>query len=77
MDKEENRINFDMSLLSLEQLIEVYNDIDKFIKTLSNKKIIQITIKIPVIIFFCLFNSSIYLHSCFILSSNQKSKIIL
>ena len=29
MDKEENRINFDMSLLSLEQLIEVYNDIDK------------------------------------------------
>ena len=32
MDKEENRINFDMSLLSLEQLIEVYNDIDKFIK---------------------------------------------
>ena len=39
MDKEENRINFDMSLLSLEQLIEVYNDIDKFIKTLSNKKI--------------------------------------
>lgn len=39
MDKEENRINFDMSLLSLEQLIEVYNDIDKFIKILSNKKI--------------------------------------
>lgn len=39
MDKEENRINFDMSLLSLEQLIEVYNDIDKFIKALSNKKI--------------------------------------
>ena len=39
MDKEENRINFDMSLLSLEQLIEVDNDIDKFIKTLSNKKI--------------------------------------
>ena len=37
MDKEENRINFDMSLLSLEQLIEVYNDIDKFIKKLSNK----------------------------------------
>ena len=37
MDKEENRINFDMSLLSLEQLIEVYNDIDKFIK---NDKII-------------------------------------
>ena len=39
MDKEENRINFDMSSLSLAQLIQVYNDLDKFIKTLSNKKI--------------------------------------
>ena len=39
MDKEENIINFYMYLLSLEQLIELYNDIDKFIKTLSNKKI--------------------------------------
>ncbi len=36
MDKEENRINFDMSLLSLEQLIEVYNDIDKFIKYINS-----------------------------------------
>ena len=39
MDNVEYRINFYMSLLSLEQIIEVYNDIDKFIKTLSNKKI--------------------------------------
>ena len=39
MDKEENRINFDMSLLSLEQLIEGYNNRDKVIKTLYNKKI--------------------------------------
>ncbi len=39
MEKEENKVNFDMSVLSLKELIEVYEEIDKFIKFISDKKI--------------------------------------
>lgn len=39
MEKEENKVNFDLSILSLKELIEVYDEIDKFIKYLSDKKI--------------------------------------
>ena len=38
---EDSKVNFDMSLLTYEQLIEVYSEINNFIKTLSNKKIEQ------------------------------------
>lgn len=38
---EDCKVNFDMSLLTYEQLIEVYSEINNFINTLSNKKIEQ------------------------------------
>ena len=40
MKKEENKVDFDLSVLKLEELIKVYEDVDNFIKLLKNKKII-------------------------------------
>ena len=40
MKKEENKVDFDLSVLKLEELIKVYGDIDNFIKFLNDKKII-------------------------------------
>ncbi len=33
------KVDFDLSLLSLEELIQVYNDIDEFLQFLSDSKI--------------------------------------
>jgi hypothetical protein len=33
------KVDFDLSLLSLEELIEVFNDIDSFIQYLNDSKI--------------------------------------
>ena len=41
MAKEENKVNFDMSTLSLSELIKVYEDINNFIQFLDEKKIVQ------------------------------------
>lgn len=39
MKKEENKVDFDLSVLKLEELVKVYNDVDNFIKYLKDKKI--------------------------------------
>lgn len=41
MKKEENKVNFDLSALSLSELIKVYEDIDNFLQLLSEKKIVE------------------------------------
>ena len=35
------KVDFDLSLLSLEELIEVFNDIDAFIQYLNDSKIVE------------------------------------
>ncbi|MDD8049657.1 MAG: hypothetical protein PHH04_08740 [Thomasclavelia sp.] len=40
MNKEETKINFDLSTLSLNELIKVYEDIVEFIQFLDEKKIV-------------------------------------
>ena len=35
------KVDFDLSLLSLEELIEVFNDIDAFIQYLIDNKIVE------------------------------------
>ena len=40
MKKEENKVDFDLSVLKLEELIKVYDEIENFIKFLNDKKII-------------------------------------
>lgn len=39
MKKEENKVDFDLSVLKLEELIKVYENIENFIKYLKDKKI--------------------------------------
>jgi hypothetical protein len=39
--KKENKVNFDMSTLSLSELIKVYEDLIDFLQFLEDKKIIQ------------------------------------
>lgn len=39
MKKEENKVNFDLSVLSLEELIEVYENIEEFLKYLNENRI--------------------------------------
>lgn len=39
MKKEENKVDFDLSVLKLEELIKVYDEIENFIKYLKDKKI--------------------------------------
>ena len=36
MKKEENKVDFDLSVLKLEELIKVYEEIDNFINVLNN-----------------------------------------
>jgi len=46
MKKEENKVDFDLSVLKLEELIKVYNEVDNFIKYLKDKKIdIEVKVK--------------------------------
>ncbi len=40
MKKEEKKVNFDLSTLSLSELIEVYDDLMKFLQFLEEKKIV-------------------------------------
>ena len=40
MKKEETKVDFDLSILKLEELIKVYDSIDNFIKYLNDKKIV-------------------------------------
>jgi len=40
MSKEENKVNFDISTLSLSELIKVYEDINDFLGLLDEKKIV-------------------------------------
>jgi hypothetical protein len=39
--EKENKVNFDMSALSLSELIKVYEDITDFLQFLDDKKIVQ------------------------------------
>lgn len=38
--KEENKVDFDLSVLKLEELISVYNNIENFLRFLKDKKIV-------------------------------------
>lgn len=40
MKKDENKVDFDLSILKLEELINVYNEVNNFIKYLKDKKIV-------------------------------------
>ena len=40
MKKEKNKVDFDLSVLKLEELIKVYENIENFIKYLKDKKIV-------------------------------------
>ncbi len=40
MKKEENKVDFDLSVLKLDELIKVYEDVENFIKFLNDKKFI-------------------------------------
>ncbi len=40
MKKEENKVDFDLSTLSLQELIELYGNITEFLKFLEEHKII-------------------------------------
>lgn len=42
MKKEENKVNFDMSTLTLSELIKVYENITSFLEFLKEKKIIPV-----------------------------------
>lgn len=39
MKKENEKVNFDLSVLDLKELVKLYEDITEFIKTLDDKKI--------------------------------------
>lgn len=41
MKKEESKVNFDLSKLSLSELIKVYEDITNFLQFLDEKKIVE------------------------------------
>lgn len=40
MKKEENKVDFDLSVLKLEELIKVYEEVDNFTRYLKDKKIV-------------------------------------
>lgn len=40
MKKEENKVDFDLSVLTFEELIKVYENVENFIKFLKDKKIV-------------------------------------
>ncbi len=39
MKREDNKLDFDLSALTLEELITVYSDVDDFISFLESKKV--------------------------------------
>lgn len=39
MNKKDSKVNFDLSALSLKELIKTYNDINEFLKYLDSKTI--------------------------------------
>lgn len=41
MKKEDNKVDFDLSALTLEDLVKVYEEITEFLQFLSESKIIQ------------------------------------
>lgn len=41
MSKEENKVDFDLSALSLEDLVKVYDEITGFLKYLEETKIVE------------------------------------
>ena len=40
MKKDENKVDFDLSVLTYEELIKVYENVENFIKVLKDKKIV-------------------------------------
>lgn len=40
MTKEEKKVDFNLSVLKLEELIKVYDEVDNFIKYMKDKKIV-------------------------------------
>ena len=40
MTKEEKKVDFNLSVLELKDLIKVYNEVDNFIKYMKDKKIV-------------------------------------
>ena len=40
MNKDENKVDFDLSILTLQELIEVYQNITDFMQYLENSKIV-------------------------------------
>ena len=40
MKKDDNKVDFDLSVLKLEELIEVYEQVENFTKYLKDKKIV-------------------------------------
>ena len=40
MTKEEKKVDFNLSVLDLKDLIKVYNEVDNFIKYMKDKKIV-------------------------------------
>lgn len=40
MKKQENKVDFDLSVLNLDELIKVYEKVENFIKYLNDKKIV-------------------------------------
>lgn len=40
MNKDENKVDFDLSILTLQELIEVYQNITDFLQYLENSKIV-------------------------------------
>lgn len=41
MNKEEDKVNFDLSTLTLQQLIETYQNITDFLRFLKEKEIVE------------------------------------
>ena len=40
MKKEENKVDFNLSILKLDELMKVFDDVNNFIKYLDDKKIV-------------------------------------
>lgn len=40
MEKNNDKVDFDLSALTLQELIKVYGEIDEFLKTLNDSKIV-------------------------------------
>lgn len=40
MEKKDNKVDFDLSTLTLQELIKVYEEMEEFLKTLDESKIV-------------------------------------